>query len=77
MTSPDPLLDLDYRPKLPRGIDRGIGIVGAGGIVQYAHLPAYKQAGFQVVGITDADTIRVQMPDGATERVRLIGVDAP
>src|SRR5713226_5618179 len=44
---------LDYRPKLPQRMDHGIGIVGAGGIVNYAHLPAYKKAGFKVVGITD------------------------
>lgn len=44
---------LDYKPKLPRRMDHGIGIVGAGGIVNYAHLPAYKKAGFTVVGITD------------------------
>jgi predicted dehydrogenase len=34
-------------------MDHKIGIVGAGGIVNYAHLPAYKKAGFKVVGITD------------------------
>ena len=44
---------LDYKPKMPRKLDRGIAIVGAGGIVNYAHLPAYKKAGFRVVGITD------------------------
>lgn len=44
---------LDYKPKLPRKLDRGIGIIGAGGIVNYAHLPAYKKAGFKVVAITD------------------------
>ncbi len=55
MTTPDPLLDLDYRPQLPRRLERGIGIVGAGGIVQYGHLPAYRQAGFSVLGITDPD----------------------
>jgi len=44
---------LDYKPKLPQRMDHGIGIVGAGGIVNYAHLPAYKKAGFKVVGITD------------------------
>ena len=43
---------LDYRPKMPR-MQHGIGIVGAGGIVNYAHLPAYKKAGFKVIGITD------------------------
>src|ERR1700733_5017904 len=44
---------LDYKPKLPRRLDRGIGIIGAGGIINYAHLPAYKKAGFRVAGITD------------------------
>jgi predicted dehydrogenase len=28
-------------------------MVGAGGIINYAHLPAYKKAGFKVLGITD------------------------
>src|ERR1700756_2722544 len=46
---------LDYKPKLPKHLDLGIGIIGAGGIVNYAHLPAYKKAGFKVVGITDRD----------------------
>jgi len=44
---------LDYNPKLPQRVDRGIGIIGTGGIVNYAHLPAYKSAGFKVVGVTD------------------------
>lgn len=44
---------LDYKPKLPKRLDRGIGLVGAGGIVNYAHLPAYKKAGFKVVAIHD------------------------
>jgi len=44
---------LDYKPKMPRRTDHGIGIIGAGGIVNYAHLPAYKKAGFKVVAITD------------------------
>lgn len=44
---------LDYKPKLPQNMDHGIGIVGAGGIVNYAHLPAYKKAGFRIIGITD------------------------
>jgi len=32
-----------------------IYIIGAGGIVNDAHLPAYRQAGFRVQGITDLD----------------------
>src|ERR1700675_2840123 len=46
---------LDYKPKLPRNLDQGIGIIGAGGIVNYAHLPAYKKAGFKVIGVADRD----------------------
>src|SRR4029077_19537220 len=44
---------LNYKPNMPRRADHGIGIVGAGAIVNYAHLPAYTKAGFKVVGITD------------------------
>src|SRR6516162_9381120 len=50
---PEIFPQLDYKPRLPKRLDYGIGIVGAGGIVNYAHLPAYKKAGFKVVGITD------------------------
>jgi predicted dehydrogenase len=39
------------RPKNPRPIV----ILGAGGIVQAAHLPAYEKAGFPVIGIADND----------------------
>lgn len=46
-------LDLDYKPKLPKNKSLGIGMVGAGEIVQEAHLPAYQMAGFRVVGITN------------------------
>jgi len=38
---------------MPRNLNHGIAIIGAGGIINYAHLPAYKKAGFRVVGITD------------------------
>jgi predicted dehydrogenase len=44
---------LDCKPKMPLRTDHGIGIVGAGGIVNYAHLPAYRKAGFTVAGIAD------------------------
>jgi len=52
---PEIFPQLDYKPRLPQRLDYGIGIVGAGGIVNYAHLPAYRKAGFKVVGITDRD----------------------
>lgn len=40
---------------LPPRIDYGIGIIGCGGIVNYAHLPAYRQAGFRVLACYDRD----------------------
>ena len=35
-----------------------IVIIGAGGIVSDAHLPAYKKAGFKVAGIYDPQEIK-------------------
>lgn len=46
-------LQIDWRPKLGSKTDYGIGSVGCGGIVQYAHMPAYKKAGFRVVALYD------------------------
>ena len=46
-------MELDYRPPLPQNKGMGIAIVGAGEIVESAHLPAYKMAGFNVIGIYD------------------------
>ena len=34
-------------------IKKNIAIIGAGGIVSEAHLPAYKKAGYNVIGIYD------------------------
>jgi len=39
---------------------KSIVIIGAGGIVHDAHLPAYKKAGFHVQGIFDIDTARAE-----------------
>jgi predicted dehydrogenase len=41
---------------MPARRDYPIAIVGAGGIVNDAHLPAYKKAGFSVIGIYDIDS---------------------
>ncbi|KIL40463.1 oxidoreductase [Gordoniibacillus kamchatkensis] len=60
--------DLDYRIKLPRDLSMGIGIVGAGEIVRSCHLPAYRMAGFRVVGIYDAD------PAKARQAAELFGI---
>src|SRR3984885_16371071 len=51
---------LDYKPKLPRNLGEGIGISGTGGSVNYAHLPAYKKAGFKVVGVTDKNRAQAE-----------------
>lgn len=57
MTGARPEGDLDwaYQPPLPKDRSMGIAIVGAGDIVRNAHLPAYRLAGFRVVGVYDAD----------------------
>lgn len=45
-------MDIDYKLKLPQN-QNPICIIGAGGIVRDAHLPAYCKAGFEIVGIAD------------------------
>lgn len=40
---------------MPTKCDYGIGIIGCGGIVNYAHLPAYRTAGFPVLACYDRD----------------------
>ena len=47
-----PQFQLNQKPALPE-VSRPIVIIGAGGIVHDAHLPAYRKAGFQVAGIYD------------------------
>jgi hypothetical protein len=46
---------LDYKSELPQRLDHGVGVIGAGGIVHYAHLPAYKKAGFDEL-LRDSET---------------------
>jgi predicted dehydrogenase len=45
-------MDIIYQPQLPE-TNQPIIIIGAGGIVADAHLPAYKKAGFTVHGIVN------------------------
>ena len=47
------------KPPMPEN-PHPIVIIGAGGIVNDAHLPAYHKAGFQVAGIFDLDLNRAQ-----------------
>src|SRR3954471_15287165 len=48
-----------WQPELPTK-PRPIAIVGCGGIVRDAHLPAYKLAGFSVAGVFDTDPDKAQ-----------------
>ena len=48
-------LELNYVPVMPGKMDYRIGLCGAGGIVNDAHLPAYARAGFKVAGIYDKE----------------------
>src|SRR5579871_6070133 len=49
---PDPLIT-------PTGV-RPIVVIGAGGIVKDAHLPAYRLAGFPVVALHDRDVAKAR-----------------
>ncbi|MCJ8208484.1 Gfo/Idh/MocA family oxidoreductase [Mucilaginibacter sp. RS28] len=50
-------MQIPYKPILPAN-PQPIVIIGAGGIVNDAHLPAYQKAGFEVYGITNRNRSR-------------------
>ncbi|OCX53022.1 oxidoreductase [Mucilaginibacter sp. PPCGB 2223] len=52
-------MEITYKPVLPQK-PLPIIIIGAGGIVHDAHLPAYKKAGFTVMGITNRTRARAE-----------------
>src|SRR6478735_1111940 len=52
-------LEMEYANFLPL-TKQPIIIIGAGGIVHDAHLPAYKKAGFEVFGITNRTKARAE-----------------
>lgn len=52
-------MNIEYQPVLPQH-PFPIVIIGAGGIVNDAHLPAYRKARFQVVGITNRTKERAE-----------------
>lgn len=52
-------MQIPYKPILPQ-TPVPIVIIGAGGIVGDAHLPAYKKAGFTVFGITNRTRSRAE-----------------
>lgn len=45
---------------IPAHHHKKVGVIGAGGIVQGAHLPAYQKAGLPVRAITDIDQAKAQ-----------------
>lgn len=57
--------DIAYKPSFPEGYKPGIGIIGCGGIVKSAHLPAYRQYGLNIVGVYD---IRPEATEGVQEK---------
>jgi predicted dehydrogenase len=50
----------DYTQQYDSVPPHGIGVIGAGEIVSAVHLPAYEQAGFDVVGVFDRDPERTE-----------------
>jgi predicted dehydrogenase len=60
---------LEYRPSFPASYRPGIGIIGCGGIVKLAHLPAYTSYGVDVVGVYDPDAEAVR---GVRERFPVV-----
>ncbi|PTR01084.1 putative dehydrogenase [Mucilaginibacter yixingensis] len=52
-------MEIKYKPTLPQ-TPLPIVIIGAGGIVGDAHLPAYRKAGFEVFGITNRTRARAE-----------------
>ncbi|HQY29891.1 MAG TPA: Gfo/Idh/MocA family oxidoreductase [Thermomicrobiales bacterium] len=45
--------EIDDTIALPPNANLGIGIIGCGGIVNYAHLPAYRKAGLNILACYD------------------------
>lgn len=58
--SMDQRIEPEWRIPDGAGRDLGIGIVGCGGIVQYAHLPAYREAGLRVLAVHDVDAAKAR-----------------
>ena len=52
-------MNIAYKPILPH-TPMPVMIIGAGGIVKDAHLPAYQKAGFQIAGITNRTRERAE-----------------
>jgi predicted dehydrogenase len=65
-----PVVPPAYRPAFPSSYRPGVGIVGCGGIVKLAHLPAYTAYGVDVVGVFDVDP---EATDGIQTQFPVVG----
>lgn len=52
-------MQIRQQPQMPKQ-PLPIVIIGAGGIVEHAHLPAYRKAGFPVAGLYDQNAVRAR-----------------
>ena len=52
-------MSIDYSNIIPKTV-QPIILIGAGGIVHDAHMPAYRKAGFEVYGITNRTKSRAE-----------------
>ena len=59
-----------YKPSFPAGYRPGVGIIGCGGIVKLAHLPAYTAYDVDVVGVYDSSP---EATDGIQSRFPVVG----
>jgi predicted dehydrogenase len=59
-----------YAPSFPSEYRPGVGIIGCGGIVKLAHLPAYTAYDVEVVGVYDTSTSATA---GIQERFPVVG----
>jgi predicted dehydrogenase len=66
----DPAVPPAYRPAFPSDYRPGVGIIGCGGIVKLAHLPAYTKYGVDVVGVFDASP---EATEGIQARFPVVG----
>lgn len=76
-----PLEPVAYEPEV-KNREPGIVVLGAGGIVNDAHLPAYRKAGFRVLGIADQSldaarrtAERFQIPFATSDARELFALD--
>lgn len=53
-------LNLNHMPPLPAKRDYRIGVIGAGFVVRDVQLPAYREAGFNVVAIASRNAAKAQ-----------------